>query len=346
VTSAVLVFVTLTSGCATTPPLPPLHSAIKEGNIVQAKQLIDTETGLRDTDMLGNTPLHLAASENQMDIVRMLLSKGLNIEAKNVFGATPLYYAANNDHPEMVKLLIGSGANIRHRNHQNKFISYGLTKDFQLRRARASTREDTPLQAASSYGPTIDFQRQLATVSLLIEAGALPYKYKYCDNEQVEVSSLKPYISIESLLGSRSLKGLNPQDKIEISICGDKSSASSSYFEPRLRTIFYGSDDGWDSAAMVSRWAGYYFERKGEKSKALENFRIAVKYYEYSVRSYKETSDRFKQNEVPDYYYRDGPSTFAVAAARSDARRASEGAKSRQRLLEYCRMKVQLLSGN
>jgi len=53
-----------------------LHKAVKTGNAIQVKQIIDAGGELNEKNIYGRTPLALAIQFNQKDIAKMLKTAG------------------------------------------------------------------------------------------------------------------------------------------------------------------------------------------------------------------------------------------------------------------------------
>jgi ankyrin repeat protein len=98
---------------ARTPSDGLLHRAAWDGNVIEAKRLLDN--GLSTVDERGNmdnTPLHRAAYSGNKDVAALLIKRGANINAKNRFLSTPLHEAVRTGHVEVVRLLVANGADL------------------------------------------------------------------------------------------------------------------------------------------------------------------------------------------------------------------------------------------
>jgi ankyrin repeat protein len=68
-----------------------LLQAAQEGNVKEAKQLIESGTKVNIQDEKGYTPLHWATLQKHPDLVQLLLEKGADYKLKEYIGGlTPL----------------------------------------------------------------------------------------------------------------------------------------------------------------------------------------------------------------------------------------------------------------
>ncbi len=103
-----------------------LHDAVKRGDVMLIKMLLDENRGLTnsvsETDTRGTYPLHVAAEFGQADAARMLLEYGADVsllDAENA--AIALGWAAFFGRPEVVTVLLKAGPEPSQRN------KHGLT---------------------------------------------------------------------------------------------------------------------------------------------------------------------------------------------------------------------------
>jgi uncharacterized protein len=97
-------------------PSALLHSAVRSGNISQARELLEAGVSADSADPIGGTPLLIAAWSGQTEMVALLLAHGANVNAAHPeAGSTPLQYAVLTGRVEVVKVLLASGADIRKR---------------------------------------------------------------------------------------------------------------------------------------------------------------------------------------------------------------------------------------
>lgn len=90
----------------------PLFLAVKEGDLPDAKRLIEMGCKVNLTDNYNVTPLHAATEKLNGDMIELLVEYGADINAKNILGQTPLMRAVLYDDIDVVKLLHHSGADL------------------------------------------------------------------------------------------------------------------------------------------------------------------------------------------------------------------------------------------
>jgi uncharacterized protein len=102
-----------------TPSAGPLEWAAQDGNVAEAKRLLDN--GLADVNRRGNmnrTALHYAAYSGQKYIIALLIEKRADVNARDFGGRTPLHYAVGN--PDVVRLLVESGADVNAKDKEGR----------------------------------------------------------------------------------------------------------------------------------------------------------------------------------------------------------------------------------
>ena len=87
-----------------------LHDAARNGNLEQARQLLDSGAGIAAPDEAGDPPLIVASLAGHADMVGLLLERGADIEVRNKHGLTALHAAAYAGNLDIVKLLVAKGA--------------------------------------------------------------------------------------------------------------------------------------------------------------------------------------------------------------------------------------------
>jgi len=87
-----------------------LQDAARNGNLEQAKQLLDSGAAIAVPDEAGDPPLVVASLAGHADIVGLLLERGADIEIRNKHGLTALHAAAYAGNLDIVKLLVSKGA--------------------------------------------------------------------------------------------------------------------------------------------------------------------------------------------------------------------------------------------
>jgi ankyrin repeat protein len=88
----------------------PLHDAARNGDVEQARELIEAGTNVAELNEAGEPALLIAALAAKKDVVVLLLEKGADIEIRNKGGLTALHAAAYGGHLDIVELLVSKGA--------------------------------------------------------------------------------------------------------------------------------------------------------------------------------------------------------------------------------------------
>ena len=88
-----------------------MRQAIKQGDIIATKNMLENNEELLDTATPFGTWLQVAAAHGQMEIVRFLIECGMDInESAGISEGGPIKNAAFNGHLDIVKLLYEHGA--------------------------------------------------------------------------------------------------------------------------------------------------------------------------------------------------------------------------------------------
>lgn len=89
-----------------------LVEAVKTGNLIRLKEIINLGVNINNKDQNGNTILFLASLYGQKEVVELLINIGANVNERDNNGRTPLMYAAYNGHTSVIELLLQSGADV------------------------------------------------------------------------------------------------------------------------------------------------------------------------------------------------------------------------------------------
>lgn len=100
---------------------PPLHLAVRNGQIDSAAELINSGAEIEAKDDQGNTALHNAVRRRNASLVTLLLKSGANASAINELGETPLHVAYGK---EIITLLLEHGANLNAQDNHGKTPLY------------------------------------------------------------------------------------------------------------------------------------------------------------------------------------------------------------------------------
>ena len=92
-------------------PNERLYNAVRESNLENVKNLLDSGVNPNIENMEGKTPLYWAAYTKNDKILKLLLAKGAEPNIEDNEGKTPLYWAAFTGNSEVTKILLQYGAN-------------------------------------------------------------------------------------------------------------------------------------------------------------------------------------------------------------------------------------------
>ena len=146
-----------------------LVKAAQEGDIEQARELLERGADPNGSYKFNLFPLHEAAARGHIEMVRLLLAKGANINAYKS-GDTPLCEAAKKGHTEVARLLLAKGADVNgYKNYDGKYLhpplSYAKTQEMvELLLARGAAVQGGELRYAHS--------KEAGALELLISRGA------------------------------------------------------------------------------------------------------------------------------------------------------------------------------
>jgi ankyrin repeat protein len=95
---------------AETATVLPLVDAVKDGNRVVVRTLLQQKSNVNAPEADGTTALHWAVRADDQELVRLLLRAGANARAANRYGVTPLQLAATNGSVTTAQVLLDAGA--------------------------------------------------------------------------------------------------------------------------------------------------------------------------------------------------------------------------------------------
>ncbi|MFO0797575.1 MAG: ankyrin repeat domain-containing protein [Gemmataceae bacterium] len=88
-----------------------IREAIKAGDCVTAKALIEADLSQLHTMTVFGTWMHVAAARDQVELVEWLVQRGADVNARGgIAGATPLHDAASEGHTRTIESLLNTGA--------------------------------------------------------------------------------------------------------------------------------------------------------------------------------------------------------------------------------------------
>jgi ankyrin repeat protein len=96
-----------------------LHYAARDGNLVQANQLIRAGANVNMKDANGYTPLHFAAQGQKLEVAKLLVKAGAEVDAKDKHGNSPLNKAVFHytDTGDLIQFLRANGADPNEQNN-------------------------------------------------------------------------------------------------------------------------------------------------------------------------------------------------------------------------------------
>ncbi len=100
----------LTFGVGTAHAEVRLVDAVKAGDKVAVRTLLDQRVDVNAQQADGTTVLHWAVNRDDTEIVQLLIRAGANVRAVNRYGATPLWLASVNGNAATMGMLLEAGA--------------------------------------------------------------------------------------------------------------------------------------------------------------------------------------------------------------------------------------------
>ncbi|MDB5095764.1 MAG: hypothetical protein JWM80_185 [Cyanobacteria bacterium RYN_339] len=99
-----------------------LIGAAYQGDVTQARELIEAGAPVMAVDVHGDTPLHWAAREGRLPVAVLLLQRGAAIDAENKAGETPLMGATAHGQLPLVRLLLARGASLDPKDQEGRTV--------------------------------------------------------------------------------------------------------------------------------------------------------------------------------------------------------------------------------
>src|ERR1700692_1771766 len=93
-------------------PHSPLINAVKDGDKVALRSLVQKKVDVNAAEPDGSTALHWASYRDDLESADLLIRSGAKVNASTALGVTPLMVAARSGYPEVVEQLLGKGATV------------------------------------------------------------------------------------------------------------------------------------------------------------------------------------------------------------------------------------------
>lgn len=254
-----------------------LLEAAKQGNLEEAKRLLDggAEVGAVDlrfntalhlaTELLGNTALDIAAKNRRTELARLLLERGAKVGEANCYNHTPLHIAAHFGYTELAQLLLERDADVEAVDREgNKPLHiaarFGRTETAQLLLERGADVEavgaanygrSTPLHLAAQHGhPEL--------VQHFLEVGANTRALNFSGRTPLQAAQAKNHTEIAEIL---------------------RAAESIPNFVATLKKLRqeFSKTNNQEAAGKLARRAVCYFAANPEGLKGFMNLQIASK---------------------------------------------------------------------
>jgi ankyrin repeat protein len=89
-----------------------LLQAVRAGDAVEIKRLIDNKADIETRDIRGRSLLAIAAASGNAEVIKFLIESGANVNSCNEQGLTPLMEAVIKGHTVILQCLINAGADV------------------------------------------------------------------------------------------------------------------------------------------------------------------------------------------------------------------------------------------
>jgi ankyrin repeat protein len=133
----------------------PLHVATLEGHAAVVELLLNAGAHVNGRAGTGLTALHVAVFWNdQGDVTEALLRAGADVNAQDVHGHTPLHLAAERGRPAMAKLLLDAGAMVTATDHQSRTPLHLALHGFHAAVVELLVGAGAPVNAQDANGNT------------------------------------------------------------------------------------------------------------------------------------------------------------------------------------------------
>ena len=155
----------------------PLIEAVRQGDLVQVRALVDRGVDVGVVEIDGTTALHWAVHRDDGDIAELLIRAGADVTAANRYGVAPIALASLNGSAPMLSRLLAAGADANRAQPEGETALMTAARTGQVEAVRVLLDHGADIDAAEQWrGQTALMwaaaEGHAAAVRELIEHGA------------------------------------------------------------------------------------------------------------------------------------------------------------------------------
>ena len=153
-----------------------LRMVSKNGNLEEAKMLIEQGANINEKSKNGWTALMYACKNGHLEVTKMLLEQGANINEKSKRGWSALMFSCFNGHLEISKMLLEQGANINDKEENGNTVLMVTCQERHLKIVKMLIEQGANINEKSKEGWTalmhVCGRGYLEVAKMLVENGA------------------------------------------------------------------------------------------------------------------------------------------------------------------------------